>query len=446
MSTLTPNRLDSPALRPLPPPTPLMHPHQNSSHIAPKKPTIQLNCVPNLKNGQKLRIALYSHDTMGLGHKRRNLLIAQSLGFSPLNADILMISGMSDMTKVGTHPNIEYLTLPALYKTTEGQYQARRLTMSLKEIIRLRSRVIREAIKSFQPDVFIVDNVPRGAMGELNKTLKCLRNHGSTHCILGLRDILDQPEVIRQSWKKAKNEQAIRRYYDAVWVYGDRTVYDLTKEYGFASDIVSKVRYTGYLDQRCRLKYLESKEKQPLEKPSKRLALCLVGGGQDGYHVAQGFAQAQLPHNTNGIIVTGPLMPSQLRQRLYDYVKNRPNLQVLDYVSEPTLLLEKADLVVAMGGYNTTCEILSFEKPALIIPRIQPREEQLIRAQRLQALGLVEMLHPDQITPQILTHWLGQEIPQPKVHQTIDFQGLQRIPQFLADIVNESNLRTLKAS
>ncbi len=411
-----------------------------------KRPKITLQSLPNLKKVQKLRIAFYSHDTMGLGHKRRNLLIAQSLAHSSLNTDILIISGMSDMTKVGTHPNIEYLTLPALYKTKEGQYQARRLDMSLDAIIKLRSQVIQVAIKNFQPDVFIVDNVPRGAQGELDRTLKYLRNQGKTLCILGLRDILDQPEVIIPSWKKTKNEETIARFYDNVWIYGDATVYDAIKKYQFSAGVAAKTRYTGYLDQRDRLNYTKSQEKQPITQKSQPLALCLVGGGQDGYQLAKGFTQAQLPQSTNGVIITGPLMPSQLRQQLHHEAKNRPNLQVLDYVSEPTLWLQKADCVVAMGGYNTTCEILSFEKRALIVPRIQPREVQLIRAQRLQALGLVDMLHPNDITPTALSQWLCQDVVQPNVHENIDFKGLQRIPQYLGEMLADSDPGLLKVS
>ena len=48
-----------------------------------------------------------------------------------------------------------------------------------------------------------------------------------------------------------------------------------------------------------------------------------------------------------------------------------------------------------MGGYNTFCEILSFDKPALIVPRTRPRLEQYIRASRAQELGLVSMLVDD---------------------------------------------------
>jgi len=48
-----------------------------------------------------------------------------------------------------------------------------------------------------------------------------------------------------------------------------------------------------------------------------------------------------------------------------------------------------------MGGYNTFCEILSFDKPSIIVPRTQPRLEQYIRAHRADQLGLVKMLVDD---------------------------------------------------
>ena len=51
--------------------------------------------------------------------------------------------------------------------------------------------------------------------------------------------------------------------------------------------------------------------------------------------------------------------------------------------------------VVAMGGYNTFCEILSFDKKALIVPRTRPRLEQFIRAQSARQQKLAEMLPDD---------------------------------------------------
>ncbi len=43
--------------------------------------------------------------------------------------------------------------------------------------------------------------------------------------------------------------------------------------------------------------------------------------------------------------------------------------------------------VVAMGGYNTFCEILSFDKRAIIVPRTAPRMEQYIRAAGRRSWG-----------------------------------------------------------
>ncbi len=55
-----------------------------------------------------------------------------------------------------------------------------------------------------------------------------------------------------------------------------------------------------------------------------------------------------------------------------------------------------------MGGYNTICEILTQQTPALIIPRQTPRKEQLIRAQRLKSKGLLDFIPWTEVTSQLL--------------------------------------------
>jgi len=103
---------------------------------------------------------------------------------------------------------------------------------------------------------------------------------------------------------------------------------------------------------------------------------------------------------------------------------------------EPTRLLRHADHVVAMGGYNTVCEILSFGKPALIVPRVKPRCEQLIRAERLRALGLVDVLHPADLSPAALSAWFARDpAPVPLARGRIDLDGLSRIPRLLRELL-----------
>lgn len=408
----------------------------NNSVTKPRKlPSPPVLDLPHRDPNRKWRIALYSHDTMGLGHKRRNLLIAQALGISPLQADILIISGMRDVGHTLMPPGVDCLTLPALSKNIDGQYQPRQLDVSLREIIALRSQVIRATLKSFAPDILIVDNVPRGAVQELDPALDYLRTQGHTRCILGLRDVLDEPTAVQRDWERSGNEAAIQDYYDAVWVYGDQTVYDMQQEYQFAPATIAKFRYLGYLNQRLRLKFVDDSSTrimQALNPHSEHLVLGLVGGGQDGAKLANAFVQAELPSDTHGILLTGPFMPRRARQRLRTYAAHRSNITVLDYLPEPLLLLNRADRIIAMGGYNTTCEILSFQKRALIVPRIQPRQEQFVRAERLQQLGLVDVLHPSQVKAEALTTWLQQpNCTMPHVSDRIDLNGLSRIPLFL---------------
>ena len=94
------------------------------------------------------------------------------------------------------------------------------------------------------------------------------------------------------------------------------------------------------------------------------------------------------------IVVTGPFMPASAQQEFHERCERVDKLEILTFDAHIELLMEQASSVVAMGGYNTFCEILSFDKPALIVPRTVPRREQLIRASRAVVLGLVNMLDP----------------------------------------------------
>lgn len=387
---------------------------------------------------RKRRIALYSHDTQGLGHVRRNLAIATALIKAEPNTTILMISGVRQANAFTFPPGVDCLTLPAFGKDESGQYYSRSLAVSLDSLIKLRSGTIRAALETFEPDVLIVDKVPLGAFGELVPSLEAL-SRGRTRCVLGLREVLDDPETTRREWQLMESDAAIRAYYDALWVYGDPRVYDPVREYGFTSDVAAKVRYTGYLDRRA----ISNREVtnissllSHLKLPPGRLALCMVGGGQDGYHLAHTFLQADLPPDTNGLVVTGPFMPSEARQSLRHSAVSHPRQRVIEFSCRPERFLSLSDSIIAMGGYNTICEVLSFEKRALIVPRVTPRREQLIRVERLHNLGLLDLLHPADLGPTAMADWLARdEGSVVGIRDRIDLGGLTRLPNLLNEVL-----------
>ena len=93
-----------------------------------------------------------------------------------------------------------------------------------------------------------------------------------------------------------------------------------------------------------------------------------------------------------------------------------------------------------MGGYNTFCEILSFDKPAIMIPRFEPRTEQLIRARRAAELGLVKMLEPEDFMVEKLVPLISELTTQAKPSDNL-------LPGMLSgmDVVCERVIKLIKA-
>jgi predicted glycosyltransferase len=248
---------------------------------------------------------------MGLGHLRRNIAIARALVESPLHASVLILSGVREAASVRLPERTDCLTLPSLEKQNDGTYRSRSLALGVPELIHMRSLAIRGALESFAPHAFVVDKNPLGVFGELEPALAGLAAKGQTRCVLGLRDVLDEPAVVDREWRKTRGTESVRRFYDAVWVYGDPAVYDPLREVSGAACVASQLSFTGYLGPRQREldPVCEAALRERLGIPADRIFLCLLGGGQDGWELASRFARAALPEDAVGVIVTGPFMP-----------------------------------------------------------------------------------------------------------------------------------------
>ncbi len=390
-------------------------------------------------NQHRVRVALYSHDTMGLGHLRRNLLIAQALAESPLQATTLLITGAHEANFFSLPSGADFLTLPRMHKDQHGKYTAGQLAITVEDLVCLRAESIRSALDAFRPEVMIVDKVPSGAFGEMLPALRSITEKYDTRCVLGIRDVLDEAKVVRSEWLQSSHE-VIDDFYDELWVYGDQRVYDPIKEYDWPLRLAEKVRYTGYLDQTRRLDPSPRASFQNIATSSPggmQRIVCTLGGGQDGFQLAETFIDALPRTGAEGILLTGPFMPPHLLRSIQERAAQRTNIRVLDFTPEADKFICSADRVVAMGGYNTVCAILSYRKPAILVPRVSPRKEQWIRAQRLQQLGILDAIHPDELTINSLREWMKKDLPQPNIHpDVIDFSGLDRIARLVSGMVD----------
>jgi predicted glycosyltransferase len=387
---------------------------------------------------QMRRIAFYSYDEHGLGHVRRSIAIAHSLSAAG-PASILLIAGAREAALFRLPEGTDTLALPAPSTDFNGDRRGPSIGLDMAGTVRMRARTLRNALAAYRPDVLIVDRMALGVHDELAASLGVLREMG-TRLVLGLREVIDDPVAVRAEWDRTGTLDVLRRGYDAIWVYGDPRVFDPAVEYDMPADVREMVRYTGYLDRRTAEPAPGdlAARRRDLRLPDGRLALCVLGGGEDGHRLAEAFARATLPAGTTGAVVAGPFMDDDERAALHALASGRHDLMVLDFVADADALIALADDVVAMGGYNTVCEALSSGTRTLIVPRARPSREQVIRAERLSALGAVDMLAPERLSAAALSTWLaagdGARRARPRP-APIDMGGLRRVPALLDDLL-----------
>ena len=388
------------------------------------------------------RVALYSHDTQGLGHIRRNIAIASALIAANPNTDVLLLTGAPEATALPLPANTEIVTLPTLHKDVSGRYRPKTLGLDLAAVLEVRGQIVAGALTAFQPDLFVVDKAVRGVHGELDTALRLLRGT-ATKVVLGVRDVLDSPEVTVREWAAARTTEAVRDYYDEVWVYGDPAVFDAAAAYGWPWPVRSKVSYTGYLADH-RPDYADGGEESGWrhgDPPEEPYVLCLVGGGQDGTALAEAFARSEFPAGHRGVLITGPYISAAGRAALDQIAQQRPELTVHGFTARTHEFISSAAATVTMGGYNSVCELLAARCPALVVPRTVPRMEQAVRADALSQLGWVDTLHPSELTPARIGRWLARATSGPRrVLRRIDLDGLVHLPALADALLNHRPL------
>ncbi|HKP87118.1 MAG TPA: glycosyltransferase [Blastocatellia bacterium] len=370
------------------------------------------------------KILLYSHDTFGLGNIRRTLLLTQELTRQYPKAAILIVTGSPMIHAFRIPEGVDYIKLPCLDRIDAERYEPRFLSDCSQEMRRTRRAILEKSVLGFAPDLMIVDKRPAGVDGELLETLQALQQRKqATRLVLGLRDILDEPERTRLSLTRNGCFEIIDRFYDEVWVYGSQSIFDPIKEYDFPDCVARKTIFCGYL-------------KRPTEVVRRDggppRVLVTTGGGGDGSRMIETYLEglAVLPRNVaiETTVIFGPQMPESKRDGLLERFGYLADVTFLDFEPDLTRRYAEADVVVSMAGYNTVCELLSSARRAILVPRSEPVMEQLIRARLLAAQGLFDLVEPRELAPETLMgKVLASFKPAPVSAASLDLDGLPRI-------------------
>ena len=316
-------------------------------------------------------------------------------------------------------PHHDYIKLPSIAKDGPGKWKATHLTMSFPEILHLRKQLLSHVLLNYAPDIFLVDHMPHGAMGELLPALEAMKHSRiHTQVVLGLRDILDSPEVTINRWKVEGAYEAIERYYARILVFGMRDVYDVAEKYQLPEGDAKKVFYCGYVTNLSTASNAPSIRARHLaDKPrDTRLIMVMAGGGADAYPMMRSLIDALSKvlesHKCFVVVITGPFMPPALIADLNQRAAGLP-IHMMESVTDSLSHIAAADLVISMAGYNTSVEILRMRRSAILIPRAGPSAEQRTRARLFADKHWVDMIDPDDLTPKKLAQRVSYHFRHP---------------------------------
>jgi predicted glycosyltransferase len=383
---------------------------------------------------------MHSHDTYGLGHIRRSMAIASQLLGPRVN--ILILTGSPVAGRFSFPEQIDFVRIPGMIKRTNEEYLPLSIKINARHALDIRKSIITATVKSFQPQLFIVDKEALGLKREVLPALQWLRRcRPGTRTILGLRDIMDDAQTTRLEWQEKGVYQVLEELYSEIWVYGNRGLYDPIREYGIADEVSSKIHFTGYIPRKVPApESVQNVRKEHGLQEGEKLVVVTTGGGGDGFGVMDTYLRmlesAPAPAPFKSILITGPFMPKAERKNIHKRSR-KLGVRMYHFYRQMEKIFAAADVVVSMGGYNTLCEILSQGTLSLVIPRETPRKEQLIRAQTFNRQQLTDYIPWDGLSPGLMWAKLTRLLTDSGAHRDaiarFDFTGIHVMKQRLRE-------------
>src|SRR5713226_10144117 len=259
-----------------------------------------------------VRLVIYSHDTFGLGNIRRSLVICKHLTQSISELSIHIVTGSPMLHRFRIPEGVDYIKLPCLKRNGTGDLAVSYLkSLEVRDIVAVRRDALFSVMRSFGPDLLLVDKKPAGLAGELIPSIEDLKfRRPNAKVVLLLRDILDSPSRTVNLWKQQHHYELLANYYDAVLVLGERYLFDVCAEYRFPSAVRAIVTYCGYIARERGATTRDEIRRKLGVSESEQLVVVTTGGGEDGYDLIHNYLSGleYLPaeNQPTSLVITGP--------------------------------------------------------------------------------------------------------------------------------------------
>ena len=389
----------------------------------------------------KKRLLFYCQHILGIGHLIRSMEIVKGL---TADFQICFINGGEVIHDYPIPDEIEVVNILPLKTDTEfSALQVPPGVASVEEAMEVRRDRLLAICDDVQPDVLMVELFPFGRRKfspELVPLIERARFYGAK-IVCSLRDIV----VTKQDQERHEMKicTLMNRYFDLLLVHGDPTFMPLERSFSRTRDLDCPVYYTGYIVQEQRQKPVEEEGQPPLPYP---LILVSVGGGRFGHELLNGVAQAskfleeRIPHQIQ--MFTGPFSPDDVFERMKAIASQQDNLSVQRYTPNLLQYMQSADLSISMAGYNTTMNVLTTGVRSLLLPFTGNNDqEQTIRSQRLEELGIVSVIRPEDLDPERFAQRVINVLDKAPSPMAFDLDGVKNTAEIVKEFCDRPSLK-----
>ena len=375
------------------------------------------------------KVMFYCQHILGMGHLIRSVEIVK--GLIP-NFQICFINGGQVIEEFQFPPEIEVVNIPAVKTDTEfNELRPVNDSLTMDEVETIRRNILLDVCDRFQPDILIIELYPFGRRRfsfELIPLVEKAKSMG-TKIVSSVRDIV----VTKQNQQRHEEKvcRLINKYFDMLLIHGDPNFVKLNLSFSRVDDLICPVHYTGYVVQPV------PKPKRTIDKP---LILVSVGGGRFGHDLLEcvvdtaPILEAKIPYHIQ--MFTGPFCPESVLQKLQAKARGQDNITVSRYTSNLLDYMQQADLSIGMSGYNTTMNILSTGVKAMMMAfQGNNDKEQETRVKKLDKLGRVKMIYPQDLNPEQFAQNIVDYLQQNHTQLPLNLDGVNNTAKYVQQLV-----------
>ncbi len=376
-------------------------------------------------------VLFYVQHLLGIGHLRRALHLVEALAAEGVG--VTLVSGGEMLPELAGTAAERIVQLAPIRARDAGfrdlvDSHGRPVDDALRAT---RRQALLDAFAGARPDAVIIEAFPFGRRAfrfELDPLIEAARGRRPPALVLcSLRDIVVAPEA---ATRRREIVDRVEAGFDAVLVHGDPALITLEASFPEASEIADRLVYTGYVGA----------PPGPQGKDDGAgVGEVLVSAG--GGAVGGALLAAALAARRRGCLsdlgwrlLTGPNLPEP---EFVALAANLPRGVVIErYRRDFPQMLRHCRVSVSQAGYNTVLDILAAGAAAVVVPFAEMREsEQTLRAERLAARGVVEMLAPHELSPERLAAAIERAAGHRPQALAIDTAGARRTALWVGGMI-----------